>query len=456
MGVLPREKVIAVRCAPKTSPCPRCGERGRRVRRCDRRVRSLAYQEVVWLHVCYAEYRARCSCCKYFRSWPLGVPAKSAYDDRVRQAVLDRILGDGLNVERTRAALKRDFLLELSSGFVYDCLDWGLSRLNEPEQRRQARKRFSDTLCVDELHLGEHTLLLATDPIADCVVGFLLVRVNDQAHLRRFLLTLNYWGFLPRVVVSDGSSLYPAVLAEVWPAAKHQLCVFHVLQDVTAKVLDAVRRLRRRQARRGNSGRKRRRGRPSKRQQARRRRRGPTNKEKAAFVYKHRYLIVKRGANLTKREWDHLARMFQYLPELRTLRAFCAEVYELFSAEQVVLLARRRRTLLLKKATYQEIPELVEAMGLLKKETFDKVLVFLQSPLGQRVKTNNHVERANRKLRYDEKVRYKFRSQRSLDRFLRLRLDLLGRQALAAVPAQHNSQCRSRSSPESAAGPGGD
>jgi hypothetical protein len=46
------------------------------------------------------------------------VPAKAAYDAVVRQAVLDRILQDGLNVERTRLAMKRDFLLSLSSGFV--------------------------------------------------------------------------------------------------------------------------------------------------------------------------------------------------------------------------------------------------------------------------------------------------------------------------------------------------
>jgi hypothetical protein len=31
---------------------------------------------------------------------------------------------------------------------------------------------------------------LATDPIADRVVGHCLVKVNDQAHLRRFLPTL--------------------------------------------------------------------------------------------------------------------------------------------------------------------------------------------------------------------------------------------------------------------------
>ena len=120
----------------------------------------------------YAAYRARCRCRKYFRSWPLDVPPKAAYDAAVRQAVLDRILEDGLNVERTRRTLKRDFLLEVSSGFVYDCLDWGLGQLNQAWQRRQVLKRFSGTLCVDELHLGKYTLLLATDPIADQVVGF--------------------------------------------------------------------------------------------------------------------------------------------------------------------------------------------------------------------------------------------------------------------------------------------
>jgi transposase-like protein len=70
-------------------------------------------------------------------------------------------------------------------------------------------------------------------------------------------------------VVRDGSSLYPALLAEIWPDAQHQLGVFHLLRDVLDKVLAAVRRLRQAQARAGR--RKRRRGRPSKRQQARRR-----------------------------------------------------------------------------------------------------------------------------------------------------------------------------------------
>ena len=410
-------------------------------------MRSLAYGPALWLHVCYAEYRARCSCRKYFRSCPPQVGPKADYDHLVREAVLNRILDDGLNVQRTLAAMRRDFLLELSSGFVYDCLEWGLARLNLAQQRRRSREQFSGVLSVDELHLGPYTLLLATDPLTDRVVGYSLVRINDQAHLRRFLLTLNYWGFQPRVVVTDGSNLYPAVLKEVWPAARHQLCVFHVLQDVTAKVLAAVRRLGRGQARRGHGGRKCRRGRPSQAQQQRRRRRGPTNKEKAAFVYKHRFLIVKRPEKLSARERRQLGQLFEYLPELRRLRVFCMEVYQLFNTEQVARLARRRRTLLLKKAEYRQVPELEQALGLLSKDKFDKMIAFLDSPVGEQVRTNNHVERTNRTVRFDEKVRYKFRSWRSLDRFLRLRLDRLARPAAPVQTQPAEAQASSKTRP---------
>src|SRR5690349_13450764 len=90
-------------------------------------------------------------------------------------------------------------------------------------------RRFSGTLCVDELHLGAYTLLLATDPLADLPVAFALVGANDGEHMGRFLRNLHAWGLRPRVVVTDGSGLYPAPLEEVWPDAEHQLCAFHLL-----------------------------------------------------------------------------------------------------------------------------------------------------------------------------------------------------------------------------------
>lgn len=413
--------VRVVRCVPRTHPCPTCGKRGRRKRRLYRRIRSLAYRQDAYLDVHYAEYRSRCGCRKSFRSWPVDVPAKAGYDERVRQAVLDRLLGDGLNVERTRACMRRDFLLELSGGFVYDCLDWQLRRLNLPEHRARALENFSGTLCVDELHLARHTLLLATDPLADRVIGFALVGINDQAHLRRFLLMLKYWGFLPGVVISDGSNLYPAVLAEVWPDAAHQLCVFHVLRDVTEKVLGAVRRLRRACERRGRGGRKRKRGRPRKGTR-RRASKGPTNKQKAAFVFKRRYLIVKRAESLTEQERADLGVMFVLMPELKTLWKFAQEIYKVWDTRQSREVARWRWTRLRNNPAYQEVPELAEALAWLDEVKFTKTQAFLDQPEGRRQKTNNHAERMNRRLRFDEKARYKWRRRKSIVRFVLLRI----------------------------------
>src|SRR5262249_15717726 len=245
------------------------------------------YRHVAYLDVHYAEYQSRCRCCRFFRSWPLEVPPKSDYDALVRAAVLDRILDDGLNVQRTCAAMQRDFFLKLSEGFLYDCLRWKVAQLDWSVHRQRVLQRFSGTLCVDELHLGRFTLLLATDPLADLPSGFALVGRNDADHKRRFLKNLQAWGLEAQVVVTDGSTLYPIVLAELWPAARHQLCVFHLLQDLNDLILMAVRRLAHAQRRRGNAGRPRQRGRPRKAQQAARAAHGPTLKPKAGFIPQH-------------------------------------------------------------------------------------------------------------------------------------------------------------------------
>jgi transposase-like protein len=426
-------KIPVVRCAAKTHPCPTCGKRGRRKRHLHRRIRSLAYRQDAFVDVHYAEYKSRCSCCKYFRSWPLDVPPKADYDDKVRQAVLDRVLDDGLNVERTLAAMQRDFGLKLSEGFVYGCLRWKIKQLDLAAHRAMVVDKFSGTLCVDELHLGRFTLLLATDPLSNLPVAFALVGRNDQAHLRRFLNNLKNWGLMPQVVVTDGSPLYPAVLAELWPAARHQLCVFHILKDINDLILKAVRRLARRLGRRGNGGRKRKAGRPSKKQQAARAAAGPTLKEKAGFILKHRFLIVKKSSELDKQQWQDLTRMFAYLPELRTLWHFAGEVRGLFEKEARVQTLWKRRAALLRQQRYHEVPELSKAMEMLEPEKFTKMVAFTHSASGQKVRTNNHVERLNRWLRFFEKLRYKWRRRKWVLRFVLLAFDCFWRQAAAAA-----------------------
>jgi Transposase len=441
-----------IRRAPKRAPCPRCGRLARRKRVLHRRLRTLVYHATAWLEVTYAEYQARCGCCKYFRTWPLDVPQKADYDATVRTAVLDRLLRDRLNVEQTKAAMLRDFLLPLSDGFIYDCLRWQLTRTDLAQHRQMVLQRFSGTLCVDELHLGNYTLLLATDPLADNPVGFALVGANDAEHMRRFLANLACWGLRPRVVVSDGSNLYPELLAEIWPNAEHQLCVFHLLRDVLDKVLAAVRRLRQAQRRRGRAGRPRRRGRPSKQQATRRRQGGPTAKEKAAFVWRHRFLIVKKSAKLTKADKEDLQQLFSYLPELRPLWSFSQDVYRLLDDSKTLRVARWRYTWLRYDPRYKEVAELMSALDVLAGAKLTKAMAFLSQPSGSQVRTNNHAERMNRRLRFAEKVRYRWRKRKWVVRWVVLLLDVCWS---AAAEATAGNQGAKRSGERSPPQPGG-
>jgi hypothetical protein len=241
--------------------------------------------------------------------------------------------------------------------------------------------------------------------------------------MRRFLRNLKTWGLMPRVVVTDGSNLYPEPLAELWPEADHQLCVFHVLKTINGLILDAVRRLKAATARRGQAGRKKRRGRKSKRAKAAVARRGPTLKEKAHFVFKHRHLIVKRREKLTDAERSDLTRMLEYLPALATLRRFADRVYWLFDTPKDFHQASCRRSAIVRDPAFRAVPELAKAMEQLDEEKFPKQMAYLNGPACRRVRTNNHVERTNRLFRFLEKVRYKWRRRRTLVRFVAVKLD---------------------------------
>jgi hypothetical protein len=419
----PTPIVIPVRCAPKKAPCPRCGKRGRRKRTRTRTVRTVAYKAVAVLEVTYGEYAARCDCCTTFRNSPEGVPPKAKYDNTVRDLVLDRLLKDGMSIERALASIRREFLLDLSTGFAYGVLRDRAAELDMAAHRRMVLDRFSGTLCVDELHLGRFTLLLATDPLADLPVAFALVGKNDTDHMRRFLGNLKTWGLMPRVVVTDGSNLYPELLAELWPGADHQLCVFHALKTINGLILDAVRRLKAAMARRGKAGRKKKRGRKSRKAEAAAGRRGTTLKEKAHFVFKRRYLIVKRREKFTEAERGDLVRMLGYLPELATLRRFADRVYWLFDTPKDLHQASCRRSAVVREPAFRAVPELVKAMEQFGGERLPKLMAYLDNPAARRVRTNNHVERTNRLFRFLEKVRYKWRRRRTLVRFVVLKLD---------------------------------
>ncbi len=381
-------------------------------------MRSILYQEILWLEIHYAEYRATCHCCTSFHSHPPGAGLKAKYDDKVRQAVIDRVLEDKLNLSTVQQSMKRDFLLNLSTGYIYAALDYAIRQFDGNAFRQRVLSEFSGTLCIDEIHLGRRVVLLASDPVADNPVACALVSKNDAKHMRRFMQNLKNRGFSPHTVISDRSPLYLKTLAEVWPDANHQFCLFHIIADINKQVLDAVRELHRelkpKQIKKG-------RGRPNKRQRVQARKRKEQRRQ-ADFVFHHRYLMVRRRSNMTTGQKKTLARLQSISPTLKTLRKFVDDVHQMFSLRRSKTRAwniwrRIRRT-----RKYLSNKSLKLALELLSKGTMRKLLVYLDQPLScrRRVRTNNHVERCNRKLRYLEKVRYKWRRPRTIIRHILL------------------------------------
>jgi hypothetical protein len=127
--------------------------------------------------------------------------------------------------------------------------------------------------------------------------------------------------------------------------------------------------------------------------------------------------------------------MLAYLPELRPLLSFSQDLYRLLDNSQTLRVARWRYTWLRYDPKYQGVRELMEALDLLAEPKFTKAMAFLGQPAGSQVRTNNHVERMNRRLRFAEKVRYRWRKRKWLVRWVVLLLDVYWQQAAEAAAA---------------------
>lgn len=330
-------------------------------------------------------------------------------------------MGDKLNTNTVQQALKRDFLLNLSTGFLYDCLEYAIRKFDGAEFRAKVLSEFSGSLCVDEIHLGHRVVLLASDPISDNPIACALISKNDAAHMLRFLKNLKNHGFSPQTVISDRSPLYPKTIAEVWPEAKHQLCVFHVMSEVNGHVLDAVREVRRAlKPKRIKKGR----GRPSRRNRARVKKL-KEQREQADRLFRRRHLIVTKKSNLTAEAQSTLDELLSLSPKLGMLRSFVDNLHELFAIRRSKAQAWKIWRRMKRNKSYLGNEHLSKALEVLSKDNMVKLLAYLEQPTSTRskIRTNNHVERCNRVLRYLEKVRYKWRRRRTIVRHILLQFD---------------------------------
>jgi transposase len=109
----------------------------------------------------------------------------------------------------------------------------------ERDYPHPTRLAFSSVLCIDEVYdsvAGKRLpVFCCVDPVANITIRIPLERANAEA-LAAAMRQVRALGADPSVIVSDLWTAYPEALQQVWPKARRQLCWFHVMQWVTAKL----------------------------------------------------------------------------------------------------------------------------------------------------------------------------------------------------------------------------
>lgn len=100
---------------------------------------------------------------------------------------------------------------------------------------------FSGTVCIDEVWIrqikGKYVYVFAA---VDAVYGhmiwinsFLVENKGDKSiAAETFLKELKAMGYIPKVILTDGEKSYPEAIKQVFKNAIHQLCIFHVKQNI--------------------------------------------------------------------------------------------------------------------------------------------------------------------------------------------------------------------------------
>ena len=264
---------------------------------------------------------------------------------------------------------------------------------------------FSGYLTADEVYDGPFCVLAIVDNrtfqrLAYRVLEHDPTQDDIRDFFSQFKARLDAKGLKVLGITTDGSSLYPPPIREVFPDARHQLCQFHVLKEIVQAVLHAVAKVRKELAAKQPALPP---GRPSRANQAQARKAKRTQ-QKIADLFDHRHLFVQR--HLTAAERKTLRRITRGLGHLRTLRQIMDEVYRLFDRRcrtetALAKLARLRRRI-------RRFKRVGRTLNKLFSPNLEKALTFLDDRLLPA--TSNAVERSNRRFRKAQRSVYSVRT----------------------------------------------
>lgn len=242
-------QVTQVRYLLPEAPCARCGQLAARFTTAARMAIDIHLNHPVLLYITVSVHYCA-ACHRYFRAQPPFLRRDAIYTNQVVHKAVQSVYEDGMAIRRVTDRMARDFWVQPSEGSIRTwCRDYTATFDFEADYQPWVVGEFSGILCIDEVYQDRLALLLAVDPAApdgDRLVGYQLVHgAVDARNAEDFLSRLKAIGIEPEEVITDGSQLYPAVLAQIWPQAAHQLCLFHETRRITHATMIVIREIRR-------------------------------------------------------------------------------------------------------------------------------------------------------------------------------------------------------------------
>ena len=409
--------------APEAARCPRCGTWSPR-----NEIRSRFFWEAHLHRPTVIELQCGCYLCprcEKGQQWFMLVPAdfqtRRQYAVPAQRMLVDLVRKYKMSVEGA-AAIGREVLhlKKLDATTVLGWLREEGEAVDLLAYTQAAVEAFSGQMALDEVYDGEWYLLKATDPLNGIELASHLEKGSpSEDDIRQFLMKLKDAGFEPKLVSTDGSSLYPEVIAKVWPNAKHQRCVFHFIKQVNDDLRSAFWAVYETMPKVP----KRKRGRPKKRGRPRKDTHKRENRRKVRAA---RYLLLKRESRdgertrFSDKERATLDEAIALCPALGVLRRFVVALHVLFGrTTDSHELAEQRRQEMLSDAEFNVTAGLAKSMDRLRDDDlFERLTRYLDFDNAD--KTSNHVERENREFRKRQKGHYRIRSRRSLCALLNL------------------------------------
>lgn len=384
----------------RTEACPDCGRVSTRHKELKRNVIDIDLERPTVLVILYNTYLCRNPSCstRHFQIDNLLVQKKSRYSRRAKEKMVKSVAEDGVTIRTARNRAKRDFNISPANATISR---WthkeNSSLLMGKEMADRVLEEFSGILCVDETYDKDMAMLVAVDPVQKKTIAYSVThgRVSDEA-VKRFLEGIKASGLKVHTCVTDKSTLYPHTLQKVFgPGLRHQLCLYHLSANVVLDVYNAIR------------------GAIYLKEKTR------TERQKAL---RQIYTLIKNPRNLLKRAGKSLHSQKQWAEKGKTLQKAVRKTlkrypylkiyYDFLQAYYRIWEAKteretwKRRDALLRNPRFTRL----ERFRYIKKRLEDDKVFqqYLHTFKDARIpRTNNGVERVNRKFRQQQKKRYR-------------------------------------------------